>query len=156
MVYASLKLDMVYGALLRSSKHITPVNAWLNKHFQDIIAGKYIVFIHHIDRLYDVLEYINRNEVGRTVYIVHCNNANAKQYEKSYKEIKEALPHLQKAGVFDHFKLHLLYRNEPFGPEVIDKVSNELKIRKNRVLIGSIHSTHPFDYENLGGVRIIF
>ena len=156
VVYLSLKLDIVYISLLHVSKNIAFIHDWLEHHFEDIIAGKYIVFVHHIDRLYDVLEYINRNEVGRTVYIVHCNNDGKKQYEKSYKMFQETLPHLQKAGVFDHFNLHLLYRDEPFGPEVVDKVSRELKVRKNRVLIGSIHETHPFDYESLGNVRIIF
>ncbi len=156
VVYLSLKLDMVYLSLLRASQHLVFLYRWLQKHFEDIIAGKYVVFVHHIDRLYDVLDYINRNEIGRTVYIIHCNNDDKKQYEKSYKMFQETLPHLQKAGVFDHFKLNLLYKNEPFGPEIIDKVSKELNIRKNRILIGSIHGTHPFDYESLGGVRIIF
>lgn len=156
VVYTSLKIDMVYISLLRVFHHVGFVRNWLQRHFEDIIGGKYIVFIHHIDRLYDVLEYINRNEVGRTIYIVHCNNSGKKQYEKSYQQLKETLPHMQRAGVFDHFKLHLLYKDEPFGPKLIDKVSNELNVRKNRILIGSIHSTHPFDYEELGGVRIIF
>ena len=156
VVYVSLKLDTVYISLLRVSTRVKFINEWLQRHFEDIISGKYVVFVHHIDRIYDVLEYINRNEIGRNIYIVHCNNDDKKQYEKSYKMLKETLPHLQRAGVFDHFNLQLLYRNEPFGPEVVDQVAKELKVRKNRILIGSIHRTHPFDYESLGGVRIIF
>lgn len=156
LVYLSLKLDMVYISLLRISRHIRTINQWLQRHFEDIIGGKYVVFVHHIERLYDVLEYINRNEIGRNIYIVHCNNNDKKQYEKSYKLLKDTLPHLQKAGVFDHFNLYPIYRDEPFGPEVINKVAKELNVRKNRILIGSIHRTHPFDYESLGNVRIIF
>lgn len=156
VVYASLKLDTIYLALLHVSEKTSVIHEWLQEHFEDVIAGKYVVFVHHLDRLYDVLEYINRNEIGRDIYIVHCNNKGNKQYEKSYEMFKETLPHLQRAGVFDHFKMHLLFRNEPFGPEVIDKIAKELKVRKNRILIGSIHSTHPFDYESLGNVRIIF
>jgi amino acid transporter len=156
VVYISLKLDTVYLSLLRVSGKMSVIHEWLQEHFEDVIAGKYVVFVHHIDRLYDVLDYINRNEIGREVYIVHCNNKGNKQYEKSYKMLKETLPHLQRAGVFDHFNMHLLFRDEPFGPDIINKVSKELKVRKNRILIGSIHSTHPFDYESLGNVRIIF
>ena len=156
IVFFSLKLDDIYVSLLHFSKNASVIHKWLQKHFDDIIAGKYVVFVHHIDRLYEVLEYINRNEIGREIYIVHCNNNGKVQYQKSYKTFKETIPHLQHAGVFKHFNLHLLYKNEPFGPEVIDKVAKELKVRKNRILIGSIHNTHPFDYENLGNVRIIF
>jgi len=132
------------------------IHTWLQKHFDDIISGKYVVFVRHIDRVYDVLEYINRNEVGRNITIVHCNNTNNDKYKESYKMLQETLPHLQRAGVFDHFNLTLKYIDEPFGPEIIDKVAKELKVRKNRILIGSIHRSHPFDYEDLGNVRIIF
>jgi len=156
IVFFSLKLDDIYISLLHVSRNASIIHTWLQRHFDDIIAGKYVVFVHHIERLYDVLEYINRNEIGRDIYIVHCNNNDKKYYQKSFKNFEETLPHLQRAGVFDHFNLHLLYRNEPFGPEVVDKISKELKVRKNRILIGSIHRTHPFDYESLGNVRIIF
>jgi amino acid transporter len=156
IVYLSLKLDTVYLSLLHISHNLGLKETWLQRHFEDVVAGKYVVFVHHIERLYDVLNYINRNEIGRTIYLIHCNNNDKEHYEKSYKHLQETLPHLQKAGVFDHFKLHLLYKNEPFSPELVNKISKELKIRKNRILIGSIHNEHPFDYEALGGVRIIF
>ena len=35
-------------------------------------------------------------------------------------------------------------------------VSKELRVRKNRIFCGSIHHIHHFDYDELGGVRIIF
>lgn len=156
IVYASLNLDIIYIYLLRISKPNSPLHNWLQKHFNDIINGKYIVFIHNIGRLHEILQYINRNEIGRNIYIVHCNNNNNKQYEKSFKLLKDSLPYLKNAGVFKQFNLFPIYLNEPFGPDAINKISKELKIRKNRILIGSIHHDHPFKYENLGNVRIIF
>jgi hypothetical protein len=65
------------------------------------------------------------------------------------------LPSLKKAGVFPHLNINLKYVNQHFGPAAIDEVANDLKINKNRILIGSIHHTHEFDYHELGGVRII-
>ena len=49
-----------------------------------------------------------------------------------------------------------MYKNKPFGPGAIDEVAKELKMRKNRIFIGSIHDSHSFAYDELGGVRIIF
>ena len=57
--------------------------------------------------------------------------------------------------MFPHLTIEVDYRDEEFGPEVIDKVSKEMKVRRNRILIGSIHNSHNFDYEELGGVRIV-
>ncbi|HWY79336.1 MAG TPA: APC family permease [Candidatus Sulfotelmatobacter sp.] len=160
IVLISLKIDLIYKGLLRFSKNIPLIYNFIHRHFEDITSGKFIVFVHHLDRLYEILDYINRNEVGRHIYLIHCNN-NAyvrgnKQYKQSFEEFKHALPHLKKAGVFPHYSIKLLFKNEPFGPKVINEISKELRIRKSRILIGSIHKEHEFDYEDLGGVRIIF
>jgi site-specific recombinase XerC len=45
--------------------------------------------------------------------------------------------------------------DEPFAPSIIKKVSRQFKMPTNRILVGSIHHFHPFDYEDMGGVRII-
>jgi len=160
IVVISLKIDFIYKGLLRISHHIPVVYNFILHHFEDITSGKFVVFVHHLDRLYEILAYINRNEVGRHIYLVHCNNyagiQGNKEYKKSFEKFKETLPHLQRAGVFPHYSIELLFKNEPFGPKVISEVSKELRVRKNRVLIGSIHKEHEFDYEDLGGVRVIF
>lgn len=160
IVVISLKIDFVYKGLLRLSYRIPILYNFILRHFEDITSGKFIVFVHHLDRLYEILAYINRNEVGRHIYLIHCNNYadihGNKEYKQSFEEFKQTLPHLQKAGVFPHYSIELLFKNEPFGPKVINEVSKELHIRKNRILIGSIHKEHEFDYEDLGGVRVIF
>lgn len=156
IVFLFLKLDMVFKFILRFTGYLRKIDNFVLKHFEDVTSGRFVVFIHHIDKLYEILEYIERNETGRHIYLVHCNNGNKKDYEKSYKELQQIIPTLQKAGAFADFRIELVWKDEPFGPEVIDLVARHLKVRKNRVLIGSIHESHTFDYDQLGGARIIF
>jgi len=51
-------------------------------------------------------------------------------------EFKDAIDGLKKSGAFKHFDINIVYKDKPFGPELIDEVSRQLKIRKNRILIG--------------------
>ncbi len=67
-----------------------------------------------------VLDQLSKTRLT-VILLLSSYNTENKQYEKSYLELKKTLPHLQRAGVFDHFTLHLLYRDEPFGPKVIVK-----------------------------------
>ncbi len=156
VVFLFLRLDWFFQFLLRFTKYLRQIDDFVLKHFEDLTSGRFVVFIHHVNRLYEVLEYINTNETGRNIVLVHCNNGNKEQYESSLKELKEVLPSLQKAGAFPHFHITVVYKNKPFSPELIQEASREFKVRTNRILIGSIHEEHPFDYDQLGGVRIIF
>ncbi len=155
LVYAMVYQDNIINALLRFTHKITPIHNIITNYFEDMLKGRYIVFIHNIHRLHNILDYINRNETGRDILLIHCADQD-REHTQSYKEIEEALPILQKAGVFPHLNLKLVYRTEEFGPELINKISKEYKVRKNRMLIGSIHHEHSYDYDQLGGVRIIF
>lgn len=156
VVFIFLRFDWVLLFLLRFTKYLRRVDTFVFDHFEDLTSGKFIVFIHHVERLYSILEYINNNETGRNIILVHCNNGNKEEYDKSLAQLQEVLPNLQKAGAFPHFHIRVVYKNRPFSPQLIDEVSKEYKVRKNRILIGSIHKEHPFDYSELGGVRIIF
>jgi len=156
VVFITLHLDLILQFFLKITKNIPPVHDFLYRSFQDLTNGKFIVFIHHINRLHEILRYIDHNEIGRSIYLVHCNNTGTNEYDKSFKELLDTIPCLEKAGVYPQLTLQVVYKNKPFGPAVISEVSRELRVRKNRILIGSIHKSHPFDYEDLGGVRIIF
>jgi amino acid transporter len=148
--------------ILRFLLKITPKNSfiheYLQNHFADITDGKFVVFINHIDRLYQILRYVNRNETGRNIFLVHCTEErkNRNGHSESCEEIKNAVQYLQKAGVLSHLQTTFICKHEPFGPHTIKEVSKELKIHENRILIGSIHDFHPFEYADLHGVRIIF
>lgn len=157
IVFGTLYLDFVLKFLIRATGFIKPIQTYLANILKKLRRrGVFVVFIHHLDRLYTILDYIDRNEIGRTIYLIHCNNGNSKMYDKRYKELQEVVPVLQKTGVFPNFTLNLVYKDQPFSPEVVDAVAREYDVPKNRVLIGSIHEEHPFDYASLGGVRIIF
>lgn len=145
--------DYILKFAMRVTRNMPFIHNYLKKNFNDLIEGKFIVFVHHIDRLHGILEYVNKNETGWNIIVVHCKS---KENGKAFKEIEETIPYLQKAGVYSHFKIELVYKNKEFGPEIIDEVSSEFGVRKNRILIGSIHHFHEFNYDELGGVRIIF
>jgi hypothetical protein len=150
IVFLIVYQDYVLRIFKRLTSRISWINEYIIRNFNDMIEGKFIVFIHNTDRIYEILDYVNRNETGWNIILVHCEN------KESFKEIEEVLPCLKKAGVHPHFKITTVFEPMPFGPEVIDKVSKKYGVRKNRIMIGSIHHFHKFDYDELGGVRIIF
>jgi hypothetical protein len=148
--------DDVLRLLLRITQRIHPLHRYILKNFNDITSGTYIAFIHHVSRVYQVMEYIHRNEASKNIILIHCNNGPEQGYTPSYHEIERVLPALKDAGAFPHLNVKLVYKNKPFSPIMIDEVSREYDIRKNRIVIGSIHHFHPYEYSDLGGVRIIF
>jgi amino acid transporter len=121
--------------------------------FNKITESKYAVFVHDIQNLYNLMDYINVNEVGRNIIFVHCKDPESG--DKTYNEIQNALPILRQTGVFKHLNISIVQTECEFGPEAINDISNKYEIAKNRIFIGSIHDFHYFDYEDLGGVRII-
>lgn len=147
--------DHSVGMLLHLTKKFKRLHSSLSGYFEDITQGTLVAFINHVDRLHPILNYINVNETARNIILVHCKNWDDQSDMQRHHEIKEVLPYLKKAGFFSHLNIKLIYKSKPFGPEAINEVSRELKVRKNRILIGSIHKFHDFDYSELGGVRII-
>lgn len=121
--------------------------------FNKITDSKYAIFVHDIQNLYNLMEYINTNEVGRNIIFVHCKDPESG--ERTYQEIQNALPILRQTGVFNHLNISVVQTDYEFGPKAINDISQKYEIAKNRIFIGSIHDFHYFDYEDLGGVRII-
>ncbi|TSC99847.1 MAG: amino acid permease [Candidatus Peregrinibacteria bacterium Greene1014_49] len=151
IIFCVIYNDRILRTLLKVTTDLPTFHGWLQRRFSDISSGRFVAFVHNVSRLAPILEYIDRNETGRKLTLVHCSGD-----KKGEQEIRETLPHLQKAGAFTNFEIDYLCKDMPFGPEVIDVISRELGVRKNRILIGSIHHSHAFDYADLGGVRIIF
>jgi len=123
--------------------------------FKDVTKGKYILFIHRLDRLHSTLKYIDNNETGRKVLILHCKDPEDTHNDEVWTELQHIVPLLPKAGVFNHLTLELQQIEASFGPQAVEKASKKYNIPKNRIFIGTIHHHHKFDYEDLGGVRII-
>ena len=121
--------------------------------FNKITESKYAIFVHDAKNLFNLMDYINTNEVGRNIIFVHCKDKELGN--KTFDEIQEALPVLRNTGVHNHLNISIVKTNYEFGPEAINDISEKYQIAKNRIFIGSIHDFHYFDYEDLGGVRII-
>lgn len=148
--------DYLLRFALRFAPRKSSLHKYLRRDFEDITHGKYVIFVNHADKLYPMLRYINRNETGRQVTSVHCSEAKAGRHDSRCKSIERAGREMQKAGVLPHLSLSYACVHQPFGQDTILKVARQLRVRPNRVFIGSIHSFHPFDYADLHGARIIF
>jgi amino acid transporter len=153
LVLLTIKQDVIVRASIRLTKPFKKLHNSLQRQFQDITNGTFVAFIHHVSRIHEILSYIDRNETGRNIVLVHCRNGKGTD---DLMEIEAIIPVLQNAGVYPHLNIQVMYMDEPFSPAVVDKVSTELRVRKNRIMIGSIHEEHQFDYQELGGARIIF
>ncbi len=158
LVIGIIYQDNLLKSLMRLSRNIPFIYKPLYEKFNDLAEGRFVVFIHHTSRLHGILNYINRNETGWNITLIHCKNGEGEKSDEStsFEEFKTIVPELKKAGVYPHFTINVVYHNEPFSPAVVEKMANKYKIHKNRMFIGSIHDFHKFDYSELGGVRIIF
>lgn len=155
LVFSIIYQDYYTRILLHLSTPFPKLHANFERRFHHLTQRKLVAFVNHIDKLHSILKYINKNELGWNIILIHCDQQNSKTISKTFNDIREILPLLQKAGVFPHFAIELIFKDKEFGPEVIDEVSKELRVSKNRIMIGSIHDSHNFDYSELGGVRII-
>ena len=156
IVMSIIYMDYIMRFLLRTTRRFPRINTYIRDHFDDVTEGRFVVFVHHSNRLYQALNYINRNETGWKIQLITCRSADGKRKDSTYREVKALLPKLKEAGVYPHFDIKVDYIDKEFGPEIINQVATKYKIRHNRMMIGSIHHTHPFEYSDLGGVRIIF
>ncbi|MBI1862543.1 APC family permease [Candidatus Microgenomates bacterium] len=156
IIMAIIYMDYILKFALRVTRRFPKIHDYIFNKFEDISDGRFIAFIHHSDRLYSLLNYIDRNEIGRNITMIVCRSHDTRDLKRNYNEVKDVMPALKKIGLFPHLNVTLKYLDVEFGPEVIDEVVKDYRIRKNRVMIGSIHHFHPYDYSALGGVRIIF
>ncbi len=155
LVLCVIYIDKIFKVFLRLTRSFPHFNQYVRLHFKDLTDGTFVAFIHHVSRLQLILDYIDRNETGWNITLVHCIDG-TEESKANAKIIQDLLPKIQDAGFYPHFKIQLLIKKKTFSPALIDEISTELHIEKNRIFIGSIHKTHDFDYAELGGARIIF
>ena len=63
---------LILKLLMRLTRHVPPVHRYLERQFQDLTSDTVVAFINHVDRLYPLLQYINRNETAWNIILVHC------------------------------------------------------------------------------------
>ena len=127
------------------------VTRFFKKKYTNAAADHLFVFVHHINRLYGILEYIHQNESGHIITLIHCKHKDANKGSK----LTEIIETLRMAGMFPHFKINVEYLDMPFGPDAVNEISKKHHVSQNKIFIGSIHHEHAFNYEDLGGARVI-
>lgn len=150
-VWCYIYRDLIIKFLLKVTHGNGRVLTW----YSMITKSRYAVFVHKPSHLFSSLNYINQNEAGRNVIVAHCDDEDDPSDDKYKEELSVMVPMLQSAGVFPHLKLKLHKCHSQFGPQSIKEIADRYNIPINRIFIGSIKNHHDFNYDDLGGVRII-
>jgi amino acid transporter len=151
MVYRDLILEAVYESVKGVPFLARLVQPW----FDHVVRPRIILFAHHPHKLYNALRYIQRNETSRNITVIFCKEE-TENTRVLLDEFKRFIKLFKDANIFPVFTIDLIIEDEmPFGPDVVKYYSKRYKIDRNNVFIGSIHDTHDFSFEDLGGVRII-
>ncbi|NTV31639.1 APC family permease, partial [candidate division WWE3 bacterium] len=141
----------VFRTLMQLSGFYRPLHQFWLRLYERSLNPRYYLFLHKSSQLFEFLTYIKENEAGKYVRVIHCVEGGPDEHAT----FREVIPALYKAGVYPDFNIDLDFIDEPFSPESIDRYAKRHRIEKNRIFIGAIKHHHSFDYEELGGVRII-
>lgn len=157
LVLIMIYRDYVVEAFLEVTRDIPWLHNRVYPLLEHIIKPKILLFAHSPEKLYLALEYIRRNETSRNIVIVHCLEKGDHDHPKHYEAMfVDFLRVFEEAKVFPNFKIDYVVEHEgEFGPEVIRKWANRYRVNLNNVFVGSIHETHDFSFDDMGGVRII-
>jgi len=147
--------DYILDALVKLTKKVPVINKALNKWLQHVIKPRILLFAHHPEKLYRSLNYISRNETSRHITVLFCQKE-ADQTQEYANKFREYLRLFQEAGVFPLLKIDFVNdRLRVFSPETVKYYAQRFRVTRNNVFIGSIHRSHNFTFEELGGVRVI-
>lgn len=96
-----------------------------------------------------VIQYVEANEITRNLKIVTVLDKEGeinKEYERDLKALERAYPDI---------RVEYIQVRGKFGPDLIDKLSEEWNVPKNFMFIGSPSNRFPYQISELGGVRLI-
>lgn len=155
LVMTMIFRDYVLEAILHAVEPFPFLYSRVRPWFEHVIRPRIILFAHHPHKLYHSLEYIRKNETSRNITVVFCKEA-GEQSEVLLKKFQQYIATFKEASVFENLSITLaVEEQQAFGPEVVKAYANRFRIQHNNVFIGSIHDSHDFSFEQLGGVRII-
>jgi len=159
---AGMVLAMVYrDYILEWLLHLTKGTPFLHKRmlsmFAHVTRPKIIIFSNSPEKLYKSLQYVYKNETSRNVLVIHCSSCDdPKESQAILVRFQEYITLFKQAGVLPLLNVELIADEElPFGPETVRHYAHHFHLSLNNVFVGSIHETHSFSFEDLGGVRII-
>lgn len=156
VVLAMIYRDFILEWVVRVTKSLPFLHKRLMPLLEHVIKPKIILFAHTPEKLYSALDYIRKNETSRNIVIVYCEKDTGESYRQKLKRFQEYLHVFKEGRVFPNFSFELLEeKEEEFGPEIVRKYANRFRLSLNNVFMGSIHESHDFTFDDLGGVRII-
>ena len=95
-----------------------------------------------------VMIYVEENESTKRLKIVHIANS-----QSNNDHLKKDIEVLDRA--YPDIDIDFIEINGQFGPEMIDRLSQEWDIPKNFMFIGAPGNKFPYHVSELGGVRLI-
>lgn len=155
LVMTMIFRDYVLEALLHAVEQFPLLHNRVRPWFEHVIRPRIILFAHHPHKLYHSLEYIRKNETSRNITVVFCKESGERS-DVLLSKFEQYIATFKEASVFENLSISLVVEEQQtFGPEVVKAYANRYRIQRNNVFIGSIHDSHDFSFEQLGGVRII-
>jgi amino acid transporter len=154
MLNRGILIELSIGALeyfynpLR--KLVIKSNRFLNSLHRKINSQEFVFFTKGDDVaiLNKVMQYVQNNETTKRLKIVNVINN-----DHSNAKLKIDLEVLDRA--YPEIHIEFIERDGVFGPELIDKLSEEWNIPKNFMFIGSPGDKFSYRVSDLGGVRLI-
>jgi amino acid transporter len=144
LVYANSIFDKIQRASVFSRFHLTKEMRKLNKQpFVYFTKGDNIAILNK------VIQYVQENEITQKLKIVTVLQKEQKlnkTFERDFQAMDRAYPDI---------KIEYIQIPGTFGPEIINRLSEEWHIPHNFMFIGSPSDRFPHRLEDLGGVRLI-
>jgi len=144
LLYANSVFDKIQRASVFSRFHLTKEMRKLNKQpFVYFTKGDNIAILNK------VIQYVQENEITQKLKIVTVLQKEQKlnkTFERDFQALDRAYPDI---------KIEYIQIPGIFGPEIIDKLSEEWNIPHNFMFIGSPSDRFPHRLSDLGGVRLI-
>lgn len=155
IVIAMIYRDYILDWLLHFAEHIPFLYRIVEPWFLHVTRPRILLFAHHPHKLYKSLLYIQKNEASRNITVVFCKER-GEESRVLLDKMSRYIATFKEASIFENIKIDLVVEDGmKFGPEIVKSYANRFKTLRNNVFIGSIHDSHDFSFEDLGGVRII-
>jgi amino acid transporter len=127
------------------------VRQWVLRNM-DRISRRAVVYFSSGDDLATLNKaalYVLRNEQTKHLKVVHV-------YENEADIPPELAEHLKTIDrIYPHLRIDFLAVRGKFGPELIEALSQRLRVPKNYMFIGTPGDRFPHRVEDLGGVRLV-
>lgn len=159
LIYAMLNrnhiMEFVLGILKSITDSLRKVSVISRKKINRLINNlhqqEFIFFSKGDDiaTLNKVMIYVQENEITRKIKIVTVlreHEPAPEQFLKDFDVLDRAYPYI---------KMEYITLIDSFGPDLIERLSNEWKIPKNFMFISSPGEKFSYRVEELGGVRLI-